>query len=128
MISSIAIVCTQVNGFKYCYLTLIILFATVKCFKYYDVILTIQVINHLFAHSEMISIIVIRPIVGTLTSITTPGQSKPRSNPYSPELEPHYQMRFSVISRTLEVGVLHFRRDAVGMVCSLSRQDWFSVM
>ena len=37
------IVCTQLNGFKYCYLTLIILLN----------------INDLFAHSEMVSRIII---------------------------------------------------------------------
>ena len=37
--TSIAIVSTQLNGFKYCYLTLIILFH----------------INNLFAHSEVVT-------------------------------------------------------------------------
>ena len=39
MILSITIVCTQLNGFKYFYLTLIILFN----------------INHLFAHTDVVS-------------------------------------------------------------------------
>ena len=38
-----AVVCTQLIGFKYCYLTLIILFN----------------INHLFAHSEVVSSVAI---------------------------------------------------------------------
>ena len=49
------------------------------------------------------------PIYGNLTGTTTPGQSGSGSNgnkrvlslPRSSELEPHYQMQFSVILRAI---------------------------
>ena len=49
------------------------------------------------------------PIDGTLTGSSTPGQSEPDSIgneevfriPGTPGMEPHYQMQFNVISRTL---------------------------
>ena len=51
-------------------------------------------------------------INGTLTGTTAPGQSGPKSNeevphiPQSSRTEPHHQMQFSVISKTLVDGLL----------------------
>ena len=66
--SQSSFVCTQVNGFKFCYLTLIILFA------HYKVLLSNTIlfnINHLFAYTYSS----IWLVDGTLTGTTTLGQS-----------------------------------------------------
>ena len=55
------------------------------------------------------------PIDGTLTGTTTPGQGRPKSNgnegvlhiPKTLGMKFHYQMQFSVISRTLSCNTLH---------------------
>ena len=72
------------------------------------------------------------PIYRTLSGSTTLGQSEPGSNGnkrgtlHSPKVQHYWNLTirlFSIISRTLEGGVLLLCRDAVGVFCSPSQMN-----
>ena len=102
-------ICTHLNSFKYCTLTLSFICTQLSGFKF----------RKLLNRS-------IWPIDVTQIGTTTPGQSGPGNNGYEgvlyiPQnslLELDHQMQFSVISRTLVRGILLLCKDAIGIFYS----------